>query len=282
MRTFSRPFLQTRFAKQASVLLFSAALVLGLSAPVLSQTALSAVTQMGNLFAGGDTGVSISHSEMISALEGAAEAGQPMALWQLGEMYENGVGVEQDSAKAFGYFSQIANKHASAPPHSLEADIVARSFVKIGDYYKVGLPDAGIAVDQEQARQLLFHAASYFGDADAQYRVGLLYLNDEAIQTNALLSRRWLSLAAHKGHVPAQAVLGDLMFNGHSAAQGGFAPQPVEGLMWLTLAHEGTFGSDDEVWIGELLTRAMSVATSDQRSDARDAADTVRSQVAKN
>ncbi len=282
MQTSSRPFLQIRFAKPTRALLLSVALVFGLSAPVLSQSALSAVTQMSNLFAGGGTGSSVSRSEMISALEGAAEAGQPMALWQLGEMYENGVGVEQDAVKAFGYYSQIANKHASAPPHSLEADIVARSFVKIGDYYKVGLPDAGIAVDQEQARQLLFHAASYFGDADAQYRVGLLYLNDESMQTNPLLSRRWLSLAAHKGHVPAQAVLGDLMFNGNEAAQGGFAPQPVEGLMWLTLAHEGTFGSDDEIWIGELLTRAMSVASAEQRADARAAADNVRSQVAKN
>ncbi len=67
-----------------------------------------------------------------------------MALWQLGLMYESGEGVAQDKAKAFGYFAQIADQHADTAPKGLEADIVAHSFVKMGEYYQDGVPEAGI------------------------------------------------------------------------------------------------------------------------------------------
>ncbi len=218
-------------------------------------------------------GGGVSSSDLKEILEGAAENGQPQALWQLGQMYENGVGVEQDKVRAFGYFSKIANENASVPPHSVQADIVARSFVKVGDYYRAGLPGAGIAPDQVQARALLFHAASYFGNANAQYRVGLLYLEEE-LGPNPLLSARWLSLAAQKNQVEAQAILGDLLFNGS-----GVEAKPVEGLMWMTLARESTIGGKDEVWVGELLTRAMLIASPEQRIEARKAVEIVRGQL---
>ncbi len=273
---FFRTFISFAHLISAGLLLV---LISGFSAQAQSASA-GADSMSGKYVASAGEGVS--GTELMSVLEAAAAAGQPMALWQLGEMYENGVGVEQDQVRAFGYFSKIANENASAPPHSVEADIVARSFVKVGEYYKVGLPDAGIAPNRARARALLIHAASYFADADAQYRVGLLYLNGEEVEPNALLSKRWLSLAAHKGHVSAQAVLGDLLFNGYDGEDVSFGPQSVEGLMWLTLAYEGTFGSDDEMWIGELLTRAMSIATPQQRIEAIDAANSVRNRIAQN
>lgn len=229
--------------------------------PVAAQTAVDAALNMANMLDGAGGGVS--SADALSALEDAANAGQPMALWRLGTMYENGEGVEKDPVKAFGYFSQIANDHADAAPKSLEADIVAQSFVKIGDYYRDGLPGAGIPVDEERSHALLLHAASYFGDADAQYRVGELYASEEGLGINPLQSARWYSLAARKGHPAAQAKLGILLFNGE-----GIEAQPVEGLMWLTVARERTIGTPDEGWINDLLVRAMSVASPDQRADA--------------
>ena len=235
-------------------------------------TAADAALTMANMMDGAGGG--ISNADLMSALENAAAAGQPMALWRLGTMYENGEGVEKDDVKAFGYFSQIANDHADAAPKGVDADIVAQSFVKMGDYYKQGLPDAGVAVDPERAEQLILHAATYFGNADAQYRVGELYLADPN-DPNRLQGARWLSLAAHKGHVAAQAKLGDLLFNG-----AGIKAQPAEGLMWLTVAHDRSVGTPEEDWINELLTRDMSVASPDQREDAIKMADAVAPQFA--
>ncbi len=281
MPTFSAPYGQTSFISVLFVLLVMAAAMPAQAqtssdaAPAASgvQSAADVASQFASLLGGAEGGVS--NSDMMTILEEAAKNGQPLALWRLGEMYEKGIGVKQDQARAFSYYSRIANDNASTPPRSIEADIVARSFVKIGDYYRVGLPAAGIAANQKQFRALLLHAASYFGNADAQYRVGLLYLDSKELGVNPLQSARWLSLAAHKGQVAAQAVLGDMLFNGS-----GIEAKPVEGLMWLTLAQRATLGSKDEVWVNELVTRAMSVATPDQRKAAIEAADMVRKQIA--
>lgn len=280
MRTFNAPW--RAFETHGKFLLAAllSVVLMGMPGVTRAQSALSAVQQLAAPILGAVGGVS--SDDMMSVLEGAAKQGQPSALWQLAEMYANGIGVEQDQVRAFNYFSKIANDYADAPPNSIDAEVVARSFVKIGDYFRSGLPDAGIEVDKEQARALLFHAATYFGDADAQYRVGLLYLEDDDMQPNPMLSMRWLSLAAHKNHISAQAVLGDLMFNGHLIGDNGIKPQPVEGLMWLSLAYEGTFGSGDEVWIGELLTQALLIATPEQRESAQNAANMVRGRLALN
>ena len=235
---------------------------------VPNQSAVDAALDMAKMLDGAGGG--ISGADLISALEDAAAAGQPMALWQLGIMYENGEGVEQDRVKAFAYFSQIANEHADAAPRSVEADIVAQSFVKVGEYYREGLPEAGIPKDQEHSNRLMMHAASYFGDADAQYRVGKIYLEDEGVGGNPLQSARWLSLAARKGHAGAQAQLGRLLFNGE-----GIEANPVEGLMWLTVASRRAANTPDEEWIQGMLNDAMSVATPEQRLTAIELADSL-------
>ena len=230
--------------------------------PVHAQTAADAALNMANMLDGAGGGVS--GDAYVAALEDAAAAGQPLALWQLGTMYENGEGVDKDPVKAFGYFAQIANQHADAAPRGVEADIVAQSFVKVGDYYREGLPDAGIPADAERSHALLLHAATYFGDADAQYRVGLLYLQEDGMGINPLQSARWFSLAARKGHCPAQAHLGDMLFNGVD----GIANQPVDGLMWLILAHQRCANTADAAWIEEMLNRALAVASPEERTEA--------------
>jgi TPR repeat protein len=234
------------------------------------ETAVDAALNMANVLDGAGGG--ISSDALISALEDAAAAGQPMALWQLGVMYENGEGVDKDPVKAFGYFSQIADEHADTAPKGVEADIVAQSFVKVGEYYREGLPEAGIQKDEDYSNKLMMHAASYFGDADAQYRVGKLYLDDEELGDNPLQSARWLALAARKGHAGAQAQLGKMLFNGQ-----GIEPNPVEGLMWLTVASRRAAGTIDEEWIQGLLQDAMSVASAEQRAESVQLADSLGS-----
>jgi uncharacterized protein len=238
------------------------------SLPVEPLTAADAALQMANSLDGAGGG--ISSSDLVAALEDAALAGQPMALYQLGLMYESGEGVAKDPVKAFGYFSQIADEHADAAPKGVEADIVAQSFLKVGEYYRTGLPEAGIQKNEAYSNKLIMHAASYFGDADAQYKVGELYLDDKELGDNPLQSARWLNLAARKGHAGAQAKLGSMLFNGE-----GLGPDRVEGLMWLTVASRRAAGTADEAWIADLLTSAMSVATADDRQKATALADSL-------
>jgi hypothetical protein len=232
-------------------------------------TAADAALDLANRLDGAGGGVS--SDAALNALEDAAAAGQPMALWQLGMMYENGEGVAKDPVKAFGYFSQIANEHADTAPRGLEADIVAQSFVKVGEYYAEGLPDAGIPADENRSHRMIIHAATYFGDADAQFRLGELYLDENELGENPLQSARWLALAARKGHAPAQAKLGDLLFNGSD----GLDRQPEEGLMWLIVAQRRVTGTADEGWINDLVSGAVSLATPQQRETASQMADSL-------
>jgi TPR repeat protein len=263
MRTF-------RALGALSVVILGSALVS--AAPVHAQSAVDAAQAMASALDGAGGGISM--ADQLAALEAAATAGDPMAQWQLGLMYESGEGVTQDKAKAFGYFAAIADQHADTAPKGIEADIVAHSFVKMGEYYKDGVPEAGIPQDDDYATKLILHAASYFGDADAQYKVGELYLDDKELGDNPIQSARWLSLAARKGHAGAQAKLGNMLFNG----DGDLEANPVEGLMWLTVASRRAVGTSDSGWIDDMLNAAMSVADPDQRKQAVELADSLGTQ----
>lgn len=242
----------------ASALIFA----LGMAAPAQAQTAADAAFDFAKTLDG--SGSIVSSDTYLSALESDAAAGRPLALWQLGTMYETGEGVDKDPVKAFGYFAQIANQHADTAPRGLEADIVANSFVKLGDYFRLGVPEAGVTQNPAEYHRMLMHAATYFGDAEAQYRVGMLYQREDGLGVSPMLSARWLVSAAHKGHCLAQAQLGNLLFNGMDA----YEPRPAEGLMWLNLAHATCLGTSDLAVADELLNGALSVATPEVRAAA--------------
>ena len=106
----------------------------------------------------------------------AAEGGHPIAQWKLGRMYADGEGVAQDDLRAFDYFSRIANQHAEDSPSAPQAGVVANAFVALGRYYLKGIPNSKIKSDPDRAREMFSYAASYFGNADAQYDLARLYL----------------------------------------------------------------------------------------------------------
>ena len=178
-----------------------------------------------------------------------AEGGHPMA---------SGDGVAQDDVRAFEYFSQIANAHVKDSPSAPQAQIVANAFVALGRYYLNGIPNSKIKSDPERAREM-FHAASYLGNADAQYDLARLYLKPDASRDDFRYGARWLGLAAQKGQHQAQALLGQMLFNGD-----GLPPQRARGLMWLTLARDSAL--PDEAWIKESYNRAIAKASDDDRA----------------
>lgn len=167
----------------------------------------------------------------LEALRIAAEKGHAVAQWKLGRMYMTGDGVDEDDAKAFSYFSEVANAHADDSPYGRQAPFVADSFVALGGYYLHGVSSAGVEPDIDRARDLFAYAASYFGDAEAQYRLGMLFLDRNAGKPDVRQAARWLHLAAIKGHVPAQIALGKLLYE-----TTGLGVDRVQGLKWLAIA----------------------------------------------
>ena len=195
----------------------------------------------------------------VTSLEYAAEQGMPGAMWKLGRMYADGDGVGQNKLRAFEYFLNLTKTHAYEPLDSQDSRFVASAFVALGQYYLDGIPDTAVKPDPAVAMDLFRHAASYFGDQDAQYHLGRLYLLGTA--KDSVQAARWLRLAATKGQRSAQALLGGMLFKGQ-----GVARQPAQGLAWLTLAKDGA--SAEEAWITETYRSALAQAGAEERLQA--------------
>jgi uncharacterized protein len=196
----------------------------------------------------------------LEALEYAARNGEVMALWKLGRMYADGDGVKQSDQRAFEYFRSLADSHAEETPGTTPAVFVAKAFVEIGSYYLTGIPSY-IKTDAARAHQMFSYAASYFGDPDAQYRLGRTYLDGQGTAKSPKQAARWLSNAAGKGQYQAQAVLGAMLFKGETLPR-----DASRGLMYLILARD--FATPKETWIAELYNAAVKQATPDEQAGA--------------
>ncbi|MGP9822476.1 tetratricopeptide repeat protein [Salinarimonas sp. NSM] len=198
----------------------------------------------------------------VRALEYAAVQGDALARWKLGRMYAAGDGVPHDDLKAFEYFSKIVDNHADQASDAMAAGVVANAFVSLGAYFLEGIPGTYVRQNASRAHEMFFYAASWFGDADAQYNLARLYLDGNGVPIDARTAARWLNSAAEKGHVAAQAVLGHMLVAGD-----GVPRQRPLGLMWLTLARDASDPVRD-AWIADLYDSAVAGASASDRQGA--------------
>lgn len=195
----------------------------------------------------------------VTSLQYAADHGHGFALWQLGRMYAAGEGVTRDDYRAFEYFQKFADSHADENPAMPRARFVANAFVALGQYYLDGIPNTSVAASPELARRMFAHAASYFGDPEAQFQLASLYLEGHGVSRDPKRAVPWLVLAANKGHYKSQALLGRILFNGEHGLR-----QRASGLMWLTVACDGPGAKVP--WIAQMRETAVQQATDDDRA----------------
>src|SRR5436190_16620897 len=124
------------------------------------------------------------------------------------------------------------------------------------------MPNSKVKCDPDLAGEMFNYAASYFGNADAQYDLARLYFKSADNSPESFRQgTRWLGLAAQKGQYQAQALLGQMLFNGDQ-----MPPQRARGLMWLTLARDSA--GPEEAWIKESYNRAIAKANDNDRAMA--------------
>jgi TPR repeat protein len=184
----------------------------------------------------------------IEALKYAASGGEALAQWKLAKIYASGDGVPRDDIKAYDYFSQIVTNYDEDDPNRRNLAIVSSAFVAIGIYNLNGIANTKVHPDPQRAIQLFQFAATNFGDADAQYNLARMHLDGAGVDKDSREAVRWLFLAAGKGHLQAEALLGQTLFAGRE----GVRPQRARGLMWLTLARETAIDSKKDKWIIDL------------------------------
>jgi TPR repeat protein len=196
----------------------------------------------------------------IQALEYAAENGHAIAEWKLGRMYADGDLVGRNDLRAFDYFQDIVENHSDDTLGTPQGRFVANAYVALGGYFASGIPNSAVKPNPVRARDLYAYAASYFGDAEAQYRLGRMLLEGQGGPRDPWQAVRWLKLAADKRHLRAQALLGVTLFKGD-----GVPRQAPRGLMYLTLARDAAPKDKD---IAQTLATATAQATEDESTMA--------------
>jgi TPR repeat protein len=200
----------------------------------------------------------------LEALRYAADGGEQLARWKLGAMYAAGDGVQRDEYQAYQYFLKIVQGFDDAEPSPRERGIVASAFVAVGAYALNGIPNGKLDRDADRALRMFTVAATEFRDPNAQYNLGRMYLDGDGPRKDARRGAQWLRLAAEKNHMEAQALLGQLYFDGADGVQ----RQRAMGLMYLTMAREAAGDRKANQWIVDAYNRAIEIANGTDRQAA--------------
>ncbi|MFZ2101623.1 MAG: tetratricopeptide repeat protein [Oricola sp.] len=188
--------------------------------------------------------------EALRAYRDAAERGHAGARWKLATMYASGDGVQEDDYEAFRLYEGLVNEGAA--PGTSDETFVAHALMSLANYMRRGIPNSPVSADPFRARQLFLQAASQFGDADAQFELGRMYLAGEGGPADPVQAARWFNLAAHKGHVGSEAMLGKILFESGKTVRGlsiltsalGKAKEPE--LHWIRALQEEAFAVSSE------------------------------------
>ena len=194
--------------------------------------------------------------EAFRAYRDAAERGHAGARWKLAHMYAAGDGVAENDYEAFKLFRGIVREGAA--PGSQESTFVANALVSLATYIKRGIPNSPVVADPRRARELYWQAAANFGEPNAQFEFGRMLLHGQGGDADPRQAARWFNLAAQKGHVGAQALLGQILFE-HG--------QTVRGLSMMTAALYDA-GPKDLNWIRQIQEEAFAVSSEADRRTA--------------
>ncbi|MGC2196093.1 MAG: SEL1-like repeat protein [Terriglobales bacterium] len=123
----------------------------------------------------------------ISALQKAAEAGDPQAEFGLAQACDYGNGIAQNDQAAFSWYRKSAEQ-GYAPAQNA-----------VGLMYRAG---RGVESSKEQAVEWYRKAAKQ-KNAKAMFNLGTAYYNGDGVAINDISAFAWFVLAEHYGSEPA-------------------------------------------------------------------------------
>ena len=153
--------------------------------------------------------------EAVRILRPLAEKSSARAEFNLGMLYQKGLGVAKDDTTALAWFRKAA------------AQGLALAQYDVGWMYGNG---AGVRHDDAEALAWYRKAAAQ-GLADAEYSVGLALTNGVGVKADDKEAVEWLRKAAEQDHGEAQGMLAALYCDGL-----GTAKDLIEGYKWFALS----------------------------------------------
>jgi TPR repeat protein len=187
----------------------------------------------------------------IPALEEAAAKGHELdrfvAEFYLARIYSDNAGVRTDHAKAYLLFQKLADENADVDPDDgRRAPFVAKALTALAGYLRRGVKQIGVAPDPERAVDYLHHAATFFGDKDAQFELAKIYLSGDGTGEDVKRGKHYLSVLTKEGHAGAQAFLADLLWRGRYVKK-----DEQRALALITVAVENA-PEHERVWIEDI------------------------------
>ena len=156
-----------------------------------------------------------------------ADKGYASAQFQLGWMYDQGLGVQQNEAEAVNWYRKAAEQR----------DAYAQ--LNLGVMHANG---RGVQKNEAVAVNW-FRKSAEQGNAIAQFKLGLMYGNGEGIPKDEAEAVNWIRKAAEQGHANAQFSLGVGYANGQVVQL-----DEVEAVSWFRKAAEqGHVGAQQEL-----------------------------------
>lgn len=187
---------------------------------------------LGEKYFRGANGMKQDYGRALSYwMEPAAKNSYGPALYGIGVLYLNGLGVEKNAATAHHWFYRAAAQNYAPSFYRLgrlydEGNGVARNPAAAAEWYRRGIlfddMDAryalgmhyyngnGVRKSYSNAYRLWIVCAEN-GNKDAQFNIGALYESGKGVQKNSDLARQWYDKAAQQGHEGALKALEDML-----------------------------------------------------------------------
>ena len=128
----------------------------------------------------------------------AAQQGDTTAMNNIGVMYANGRGVDQDYDEAIIWFTNAAR----------QGNATARTNLCIVYNHLGWMYAKGVGVEQDYGLAFdWFTKAAEQGHAEAQYNLGVMYANGDHVVQDDVAAARWFREAAEQGDIEAQSAL---------------------------------------------------------------------------
>jgi uncharacterized protein len=203
----------------------------------------------------------------VPALEHAASKGGDdikfFAEFYLAEIFADTTTAQYDPAKAYIFYHKLVGDNADIDPDDVRrAPIVARALTALAGFVRHGVPDAGLKPDVDRALELYHHAATVFGDREAQFEMARLLIQPSARPDDIRTGLHFLNELRKAGHAGGQAMLADILWHGK------FLPKDERlALALITVAVENA-PSADRPWIDDIYQNIFCAASARTRNEA--------------
>lgn len=179
------------------------------------------------------------YEKAMRFFERASADGDMVADWYLGHMYRTGRGVQQNDAKAFAYYTRVAQQFDPNEESSRRLRIMVDAQLRLADYFRRGVASAGIERDYSRAYSMYLRYGTGYGHPAAFYGLGIMNINGQGVNRNARQGLKWMMAATRKRYPPAEAYMGDAYWTGRIVAQ-----DRTRALMYYILAAQSANVAD--------------------------------------